>query len=157
MRKAELEAEKAASTGQLLFRCARLWNEQALARWRAQSGVDIRPAHTALFPHIDLEGTRLTDLAQRVGTSKQAVAQLVDELEAMGGLERVPDPSDGRAKLVRFARGGAALLEGLGLLMEMEAELADAIGSSRMAALHDALTTLLPYLEQAEGPARDGA
>ena len=67
----------------------------------------IRPAHTALFPHIDLSGTRQTALARRMGVSKQAVGQLVSELEQMGALERVPDPSDGRARLVRFAAGEA--------------------------------------------------
>lgn len=146
---AEVERAKAQSVAQLLFKCARLLNEQAVARIEQPEGVPrIRPAHTSLFPHIDLEGTRLTTLAGRLGISKQAVGQLVDELEQMGALERVPDPSDGRAKLIRFSRAsGRSLLDGLAHLGRIEAELREAIGGARMDALHDGLGALLAELE----------
>ena len=55
-----IAAAKSASTAQLLFKCARLVNELALERLRLATGQALRPAHTALFPLIDLEGTRLT-------------------------------------------------------------------------------------------------
>lgn len=150
---AALEAAKRASTGQLLFRCARLLNERAIARarTRAPGGPQLRAAHTSLFPHIDLEGTRLTELARRVGITKQAVAQLVDELEAMDVLERAPDPTDGRAKLIKFTReGGLVLFRGLELLRELEAELRETIGDRHMDRLHAALLTLEPVLEVAD-------
>src|SRR4051812_27451098 len=79
-----LEAEKARSTLQLLFKAARLLNEQAIARVRSRTKMPVRVAHTTLLPHVDLGGTRLTDLAARLGVTKQAVGQLVDELVAMG-------------------------------------------------------------------------
>lgn len=141
---------------QLLFKTARLANDRAVdhvRRTRPRS-AHIRSAHTALFPHLDLEGTRLTDLARRVGISKQAVAQLVDELEAMGFLERRPDPDDGRAKRIFFSSAGrGALFEGLDALDEVEAELAEAVGSRQMQTLHATLTRLLERLE-AERAAR---
>jgi len=97
----------------------------------------------ALLPHIALEGTRATELARAIGVSKQAIGQLVAELEDMGFVERVPDPSDGRAKLVRFTRRGRPwLLDGLKLLGEIEAELEEQIGARRMRDLHRALATL---------------
>ncbi|KIG15459.1 Transcriptional regulator, MarR family protein [Enhygromyxa salina] len=144
-----LERAKAASVAQLLFKCARLLNEQALARLDQPPGAPrIRPAHTSVFPHLDLAGTRLTELARRLGISKQAVGQLVDELEQMQVLERVPDPSDGRAKLIRFAKhSGASLLDGLAHLGRFEDELGEEIGAQRMAALHDGLGALLAALE----------
>ena len=144
-----LEQAKAASVAQVLFKCARLLNEQALARIEQAEGAPrIRPAHTTLFPHLDLAGTRLTELARRLGISKQAVGQLVDELEQMQVVERVPDPSDGRAKLIRFAKKpGTSLLDGLAHLRRLEDELGVAIGAPRMAALHDALGALLVVLE----------
>lgn len=145
-----VEAAKAQSTAQLLFRCARLLNEQSLALLSAKSGHDIRPAHAALFPHIDLDGTRLTEIARRVGISKQAVGQLVDDLERMGTVERVRDPADGRAKLVRFATGpdgDHALLHGLRLLAQVEDRLAAEIGRDDFATLHRLLTRMLPLLE----------
>ena len=113
-----LERAKAASVGQLLFKCARLLNEQAVARIPVPEGLPrLRPVHMSLFPHIDHGGTRLTEIAKRLGHSKQAVGQLVDELEQMGMLERVADPSDGRAKLIKFSNApGRSLLDGLAQL-----------------------------------------
>lgn len=138
----DLAAAKRASVGQLLFRCARRVNERAIERVREATGQPVRTAHTLLFPHIDLAGTRQTELARRLGVTKQAVGVLVDELVAMGALERVPDPADGRARLVRFAGGEGALLHGLGVLAGVERELAEEIGPERWAALHDALVAL---------------
>ncbi|MCA9591617.1 MAG: winged helix DNA-binding protein, partial [Myxococcales bacterium] len=108
----KLEAAKRASTAQLLFKCARLLNERAIATLPVADETRPRAAHMALFPHVDLEhGTRLTTLADKLGVSKQAVAQLVDDLEAMGVMARVPDPDDGRAKRVVFTdKGRAAML-----------------------------------------------
>lgn len=119
-----LEAAKQASWAQLLFKCARLMNERSIARMPAPArGPRIRAAHTALFPHIDLQGTRQTELARRLGVSKQAVGQLVDELVEAEVLERAPDPSDGRAKLVKFVQGGKTLLEGMAVLRASETEI----------------------------------
>jgi DNA-binding MarR family transcriptional regulator len=135
------------------MRCARLVNERGLARARARFGVPVRASHTTLFPHIELEGTRLVDLAQRVGTSKQAVGQLVTELEAMGVLTREPDPDDGRAKRVCFTPAGRrSLLEGLAVLGELEAELEQHLGHRRMQALHSGLLALLEVLEREPDP-----
>src|SRR5688572_1191774 len=126
----QLEAAKGASTLQLLFKAARLLDEQALARAARESGrPPLRRAHTSLLPHVDLGGTRITDLAQRLGVSKQAASQLVDDLEQLGVLAREPDPDDARARRVVFTpRGRAGLLEGLALLRELEAELTREIG-----------------------------
>ncbi len=144
-----LATAKQASTAQLLFKCARLLNEEALARLRTRTGHPVRSSHTALFPHIELAGTRPSVLAQRVGHSKQAVGQMIDDLAAMGLLERVADPADGRAVLVRFsARGRAGLLQGLALLGELEGELARDLGERDMRNLHGLLHRLLPLLER---------
>lgn len=139
--------------GQVLFKCARLLDEQALARVRDRTGIALRRAHTALFPHIELEGTRLTELARRVGVSKQAVAPLVDEMVEMGVLERIADPEDARAKRIRFAarRGRSGLLEGLAVLAELERELAAVMGARKLAQLHALLTELLGALEARDG------
>lgn len=150
-----LQAAKDASTAQMLFKCARLLNEEALSRLRARTGRPVRTSHTLLLPHIDLHGTRPSVLAQRMGQHKQAVGQLVDEMVDMGFLQRVPDPADGRAVLVRFsAAGQAGMLQGLALLRELEAELARDLGVSAMRTLHDLLHRLLPVLQAlADAPA----
>lgn len=150
----QLEAAKSESVAQLLFKAARLWNEQAITRLQRESGFPVRVSHTQLLPHIDLDGTRQSELAARLGVSKQAVGQLVEELEVLGVLARIPDPADGRARLVVFtAAGRASMLSGLKLLTEMQQELSAEIGEQHMRQLHRALQRLVPALERAAGRA----
>lgn len=142
-----IEAAKQRSTLQLLFRTARMANTESITRVRSGWGVPLREAHTALFPHIDFEGTRQTTIAAALGVSKQAVGPRIDELEAWGIVERVPDPSDGRARLVRFStRGRLAMMAGLEHLMRFEAELAAevdaALGDGAWAALRRGVIAL---------------
>ena len=146
------EAARDAATLQLLFKASRLANERALSRVGAPpDGPEVRPAHTALFPHLDFDGVRLTDLAARVGITKQAAGQLVDDLAAAGMVERLDDPTDRRAKRIRFSRRGyAALMHGLGVLREVEAALAAAVGGRRMRVLHETLRLVIAAMESGE-------
>lgn len=142
-----LRSAKQGNLGQLLFRCSRLLNEQGVARAQALT-PGLRTSHTSLLPHIDLEGTRLTELSRRLGISKQAVGQLVQELEEMGMVERHPDPSDGRAWRVCFSeRGRQGLLQGLEQLRALQSEMEAALGSPRMSRLVEDLSCLHNYLE----------
>ncbi|MCB9763726.1 MAG: MarR family transcriptional regulator [Alphaproteobacteria bacterium] len=145
---ASFEVLKRASVGQLLFKGARLFEELALGRLQAMSGdASIRPAHTALFPHIDFEGVRQTELADRVGVSKQAVGQLVRDLERMGMVRRDPDPTDGRARLVRFTKQGLeGMRHGVGVLIELETELTAQLGPERVDRLREDLAVLVEAL-----------
>src|SRR5947207_6324769 len=103
----QFEVVRDAATLQLLFKAARLANERALARLAADPArPPVRAAHTALFPHLDFDGIRLTDLAARVGVTKQAIGPLIDDLAALGMVERIGDPADKRAKRIRFSRRG---------------------------------------------------
>ena len=63
---------------------------------------DIRHAHGCVFRWVDPDGTRLTELAELAGHSKQAVGEFVCDLEVRGYVERIPDPADGRAKIIRL-------------------------------------------------------
>jgi DNA-binding MarR family transcriptional regulator len=74
---------------------------------RAQVGA----AHVHITRHLDLQGTRLTELADRAGMSKQAMGDLVDQCEAWGLVTRQPDPRDARARLVKFTATGLAWLQ----------------------------------------------
>jgi len=141
----DFEALKRQSVAQLLFKCARLVNERAIEQVNQQVGPEpaLRASHTALFPHLTSEGVRGADLAKKLGVTKQAVSQLVAELEYWGVVEQVDDPKDGRAKLVRFTpKGEQGLLQGMAVLRELEQELGDKIGKRRMQELHTALLAL---------------
>jgi DNA-binding MarR family transcriptional regulator len=151
----QFEATRDAATLQLLFKASRLANERALARLASDPArPPVRPAHTALFPHLDFDGIRLTDLAARVGVTKQAIGQLVDDLAALGMVERIADPADKRAKRIRFSRRGyAALMQGLGMLREIEDALGAALGRRRIRELHETLKLVIGVLETGPAPA----
>ena len=151
--RAALDAARAASTSRLLMQCAQLVGQRAIESVRERTGKhDIRPAHTALLWHVELEGIRLTDLAARLDVSKQTASELVDELEAMRVLQRVPDPSDGRAKLIRFARrkGRIALFDVLEVLANVDRRLTAGMTPAEQKALDKGLRALARCLDQAE-------
>ena len=143
------EARKRESVAQLLFKCARLVNERAISKVNElPQAIRLRTAHTNLFPHLDFEGVRITELARRLDISKQAISQTIAELEMMDVVETIPDPSDGRARLARFTdKGKQAILQGLGVLRGIESEMERSIGKAKFDALHDALLALETMLE----------
>ncbi|MBV9804446.1 MAG: winged helix-turn-helix transcriptional regulator [Solirubrobacterales bacterium] len=104
---------------------------------------DIRITHGCVFGNIEPDGSRLTDLAERARMTKQSVGEVATELERRGYLERVPDPSDGRAKIIRLTkRGREAQALGRGIIDEIEQEWAERFGAERVAALRDALEAI---------------
>jgi DNA-binding MarR family transcriptional regulator len=143
-----IEAAKQRNLGQLLLRSARLFD--ALAFTRASRLLPgIRRAHLQLMPHLDLDGTRITELARRAEITKQAVGQLVSDMEDAGYVERLPDPSDQRAKIVKLTRRGRrAILDGLGVFRELAAELREDVGEEELEQLVDGLEILMRALER---------
>lgn len=138
----QLERAKRQSMVQVLFKVARLLDEAAVARVAEQEkGAALRRSHMSLFPHIALEGgTRVTELSDKLGISKQAVSKLVDDLVELDVLTRAPDPDDARAARVMFTRRGReGFFRGLAVLRELEDELAGWLGDKRMEQLRSAL------------------
>jgi len=119
----------------------------------ARGFPEIRPAHAAVFRHIAPAGSRLTALAERAGMTKQSMAYLVGDLEAAGHLAAAPDPTDGRARLLRLTPKGRAVLAALlELDAEAEARLAARIGEKRAARLRRALEHWAAALEAEAAP-----
>jgi DNA-binding MarR family transcriptional regulator len=115
---------------------------EALSTRVAAAGYgDIRPGHGCVFGTIDPEhGSRLTDLAERAGMTKQTVGEVTSDLEQLGYLERVPDPDDGRAKIIRLThRGLEAWLAGRRLIDDLERDWAERFGEERLATLREVL------------------
>lgn len=143
-------AEAKDNAGHLLVRCARLFNEAALRCFRARCHPEVQLGHLTLFPHIDLDGTRQSELVRRAQISKQAVGQHVDELERLGVVARQPDPADRRAKRVVFTdQGRATMLEGLGALAEVEAQILGGFSEEEKVQLRSHLHRVLTALEGA--------
>ena len=100
----------------------------------------IRQGHGCVFRFIGEEGSRLTDLAETSGLTKQAVGEVVADLENLGYVERAPDPDDGRAKLIRLTqRGGEAREAAVEIFNQIEREWGERYGAERVAALRELL------------------
>jgi len=110
----------------------------------AEAGFDdLRPAHTAVFQHIEADGSRLTDLAERAQMTKQSMGYLVDYLEERGYLERRRDETDRRATLICLTdRGWGQVRAALAIIAGIEEEWAARLGKRRMRELRDALVEL---------------
>jgi DNA-binding MarR family transcriptional regulator len=135
------------SVGVLLFIPYRHMEQRILAAVTA-GGYDISLAQARLFQRLDHNGSRLTDLAQSAQMSKQAAAFLVDDLEAGGYVERVPDPTDRRARLIRItSRGREAVAVALVEQRRIEAEWEARLGPRRMADLRHILEDLREITE----------
>jgi DNA-binding MarR family transcriptional regulator len=112
-------------------------------RLEAEGHPQIRNAHGCVFRYIDIDGSRLTDLAALSGVTKQAVGEFVDELQQLGYVERAPDPIDGRAKIIRLTeRGRDARRTALRIFDDIEREWADRFGEDRVAELREILEAI---------------
>lgn len=90
----------------------------------------VSAAHVHITRHLALGGSRLQDLADSAGMSKQAMGKLVDQCEAWGLVTREADARDGRAKRVRFTPAGLAWLHGFErAVRQAEDELRQAVGA----------------------------
>lgn len=108
------------------------------------AGFPIKPNHSAVFGQIGLAGSRLTDLARGANMTPQSMGQIVDELEALGYVERTPDPSDRRAKLIVLtATGRKALQAGVTTIGGIEDRLVDLLGEEDYRKLRQILATIL--------------
>lgn len=110
---------------------------------------DVRPAHYAVFRYLGPEGSRVTELAEAAGMTKQSMGELVDYLERCGYVERRADPRDGRAKIVVPTEKGRRGIEAAAeRIAEIEAELAGRMGNGRLEELVGSLADLVTFLAE---------
>lgn len=131
---------------------------QAYLNWLyaelARSGFpEVRVAHSAVFRTIAPEGSRLTDLAELAGMTKQSMSYLVEDLVRLGFLSLAPDPKDGRAKRVSLSeRGRDLLLTARRLGDTYERHVAGVLGEGKATQLRTLLEELNEGLERAPHP-----
>ena len=105
--------------------------------------VDLTPGQARAILLVERTGTRLTDLATTAGVTKQAMMQMVDDLQGMGCLRRTPDPEDARAKIVRLtARGLRHRAQARKAVQVVESKVKRRLGPRRYTALRGALEEL---------------
>ncbi|WP_299625031.1 MarR family winged helix-turn-helix transcriptional regulator [Pelagibius sp.] len=127
-----------------LWQAAFLWKEAYIAAMQAAGHDWYGRAQSNITAFLDPRGTRQRDLVARSGLTKQAVQQLVDDLEAAGIVSRSPDPEDRRAKIIRFtAKGKAALKDGAQIKRLIEARMTEGLGAEGMTQLRRLLERLI--------------
>lgn len=106
---------------------------------------DLRPSQAGALLLVDRAGTRLTELAHRAAITKQAMMEIVDELESMGCVRRMPDAGDARAKIVRLtAKGLRQRAAARKTVQGVETRIRRWLGERRYEALRMTLTDLTP-------------
>jgi DNA-binding MarR family transcriptional regulator len=112
-------------------------------RFAERGHPEVRAPHGNVFQFLDDDGTRVSVLAERAQVTKQSMAELVAHLESHGYVERVPDPNDRRAKLVRATRRGSEIYAiAREVVAEIEREWTRRLGKAKMRQLRELLEEL---------------
>ncbi len=154
--RADLDAMRSNNIGRLLLRTFRAYNARAVAGLRARGHASIGLAHTSLLIHLDLEGTRVTVLAERAGMTKQAMGQVLVDLERRGYVARSTDPADRRALLVTLTEAGRRFFDDAHAVhLELETQHAAILGVEGLRALRASLSRLLDHEQEKVDGAED--
>jgi len=133
----------------LLLRITQRMSVETVRRMNARGIADMQPAFPRLLGNLDSEGTRIGALSRKMGTTRQAVAQLAKEIEKAGFVERVPDPLDGRGVIVRFTpMGRAGLACAIEVMLEIEADYSGIIGKKGLGQVKSLLAAILDVTDR---------
>jgi DNA-binding MarR family transcriptional regulator len=104
---------------------------------------DLGRAHVGMFRYPATDGLRPSELAERLQVTRQSVNDLLGDMERLGYLVRVPDPTDGRARVIRLTERGLQLDQVIySAARSAEVAIAKLLGPARFAQLRDALETV---------------
>jgi DNA-binding MarR family transcriptional regulator len=143
MTEPELRRLRRHNIGRLATVLATAFQGEVLDRLRGRGHPSLRASHNAVLMNIDSLGTRQSIIAGRAGVTRQAISQIVDDLEQLGYVVRTSDPHDGRVQCVCFtARGKALLDEGVAIIAELEAQWASRLGPGELEAARTTLARL---------------
>jgi DNA-binding MarR family transcriptional regulator len=133
------------NTGFLLAKAAQHWNELLALALTREGFADVRPAYgSVLVPLFAEDSQRIGALTDRARLPKQTMTSMLAQMERDGLIERMPDPSDGRATIVRLAaRGRAFRPVAERVLAELAARVAAAIPATALTTTHDTLKELI--------------
>ncbi|WP_282796221.1 MarR family winged helix-turn-helix transcriptional regulator [Streptomyces sp. CC224B] len=125
---------------QLLGDARRWFEEGLLTALEAGGATPVSPTQVQLFAALDDQGTTVSELARRMGVTRQTAHQAVHGLVAAGLLEQTPDPASARQRLIRRTAEGERAHRQAGLILErLEEQLAERIGRENADALRAAL------------------
>ncbi len=129
--------------GRLLLASVLNWQDILVSGLQHMGFKRFRASHMSLLRHIDLGGTRISEIAKRARLTKQTVGEALAACEAEKLIKTVADPNDGRAKIVTFTKLGEAVIMAEQEVMErIDAELEQVLGDKGLVRLRRALATL---------------
>ena len=129
--------------GILLREPFRITSARLHERFAERGHPEVRAPHGNVLQFLDAEGSRVSVLAERAQVTKQSMAELVAHLEHHGYVERVPDPQDRRAKLVKAtARGQDVYAIAREFVSDVEAEWTEKLGERKIETLRRLLKEL---------------
>ncbi|VVJ22360.1 Transcriptional regulator [Amycolatopsis camponoti] len=129
-------------SGRLLFAVQR----ELFTTLASQGFDDLKHRHGAVLAYLDPGGVRATELSRLSGQYKQIIGTLIDELEALGYVERRPDPSDRRAKLIcPTARGLAQMSAADAIMAAIQRRHADRLGQETYERFKRTLTDITEH------------
>jgi DNA-binding MarR family transcriptional regulator len=135
------------SLGLLLRLVHQQWTQAVDAALDDAGFGDIRPPHANVFTFVPPEGIKVSELTQLARVRKQTMAQAVEELEQLGYVERRPDPSDRRARLVFLtSRGESVRPVAIAAGRRVDARWAELTSPQEIASLRRSLQAILTQL-----------
>jgi len=129
--------------GWRLWNANRAWQQVFVGAMKGAGHAWFTESRAALMAHIPRNGIKQSALLERVGTTKQAVQQILDGLEEDGVVTREPDPDDKRGRIVRYTeKGKAALRDADRVKAEIDGRYVARLGKERFDALMESLRHL---------------
>ena len=136
------------NTGRLLVSSAARFEAGLLTGLHAVGYGQVRRTHFNVLRNLDVDGTRMTDLATRANLTKAAMTSLVRACEDMGFVTIRADTDDGRARLVYFTPDGEGIMRAFrDIMAAVERELRQDLGEGTYEALRAGLLKLSGILD----------
>jgi DNA-binding MarR family transcriptional regulator len=135
-----------------MMRLAQKWvMDQVYAQIRANGYEDLGRFHVDMFRANVPDGLRPTEVAERLAITKQSVNQAIRDLEAGGYLTLEPDPTDGRARVIRLTAKGHRVHDlAYDVALSFEQAIARQLGPRRFAEFKNALEEINEHIANGE-------
>ncbi|MDP9928255.1 DNA-binding MarR family transcriptional regulator [Variovorax paradoxus] len=130
------------NVGRLLSSALRRFEERVMSLMVERGHAQTRRSHVNLTRHLDIGGTRITELARRAAMTNAAMTELIDQCESIGLVERMADPADKRVRIVRFTQVGESWLKDFGrAVAQAQREMSKEVGEDQLAVVLAALAS----------------
>ena len=132
--------------GRLLIESFRVFRANTLKHYRENGIMDLTPVQAAMMRRVHANGSRFSELAGRMGVSRQAIAQIVASTERLGYVKTEDDSTDARAKIVICTKKGRKFLRSLkGILTQSNRDVEAIIGKQRLKHLEETLILIATH------------